>query len=332
MGKICRFVTAICLVACVSQTAYSWNRRGHLMVAAVAYRDLQENSPVTLQRVNEVLKTHPAASRWRGEYTSGTADVKNQISLEAYFFMRAAAWPDDVRVPLHNSETRPSWHFVNYPLRLPDSIDFSKVVPPEGIFFGMNKVTEPAGEISNPKKAKNLSWVFHLVGDVHQPLHTVALFNTDFTRGDSGGNGLCIRPRASVSSSNLHSHWDGLMGTTNLPIYDALQAWMDAAYFSKIEKSIKPSQYRAAPDLPAWAKESAQLALSKAYQFNQVPIKGYKKIKIIKNGRETSACPKIQDADILTDQYNDAAKGQAVRQILIAGYRLSNGLQSSFLQ
>ncbi len=23
-------------------------------------------------------------------------------------------------------------------------------------------------------------WVFHLVGDVHQPLHTVALFTTQF--------------------------------------------------------------------------------------------------------------------------------------------------------
>jgi hypothetical protein len=45
------------------------------------------------------------------------------------------------------------------------------------------------------KKAIALSWLFHLVGDVHQPLHTSQLFSVDYPKGDQGGNQICIRTK-----------------------------------------------------------------------------------------------------------------------------------------
>lgn len=47
----------------------------------------------------------------------------------------------------------------------------------------------------------------HVVGDMHQPLHSVALFNGTYPSGDRGGNSIkIIMPNR--NSQNLHSFWD----------------------------------------------------------------------------------------------------------------------------
>lgn len=62
------------------------------------------------------------------------------------------------------------------------------------------------------EKAKHLCWLFHLVGDLHQPMHTTALFTTErFSEGDRGGNETEITP-----GSNLHSFWDSRLGGNGL--------------------------------------------------------------------------------------------------------------------
>jgi S1/P1 Nuclease len=43
------------------------------------------------------------------------------------------------------------------------------------------------------RKAIALAWLFHLVGDIHQPLHTAQLFTTEYPQGDRGGNEICVR-------------------------------------------------------------------------------------------------------------------------------------------
>jgi len=43
------------------------------------------------------------------------------------------------------------------------------------------------------RKAIALAWLFHLVGDIHQPLHTAQLFTVDYPKGDRGGNEImCV--------------------------------------------------------------------------------------------------------------------------------------------
>jgi S1/P1 Nuclease len=47
---------------------------------------------------------------------------------------------------------------------------------------------------SNPeRKAIALAWLFHLVGDIHQPLHTAQLFTVEYPNGDRGGNEICVQ-------------------------------------------------------------------------------------------------------------------------------------------
>ena len=50
-------------------------------------------------------------------------------------------------------------------------------------------------------------YVVHLVGDIHQPLHSVALFNKTYPSGDTGGNKLTVTLLNSTKS-NFHSFWD----------------------------------------------------------------------------------------------------------------------------
>jgi hypothetical protein len=52
---------------------------------------------------------------------------------------------------------------------------------------------------NNPeRKAIALAWLFHLLGDIHQPLHTAQLFAAEYPQGDRGGNEICVRVTAQV--------------------------------------------------------------------------------------------------------------------------------------
>src|SRR5262249_54722897 len=53
------------------------------------------------------------------------------------------------------------------------------------------------------RKAIALAWLFHLVGDIHQPLHTVQLFTVDYPHGDRGGNEICVRVTRAGQPMNL---------------------------------------------------------------------------------------------------------------------------------
>ena len=62
--------------------------------------------------------------------------------------------------------------------------------------------------VSDGDKAVMMTWLFHLVGDIHQPLHSSALFSQKlFPNGDRGGNDIKTKQRG-----NLHSLWDGFLG------------------------------------------------------------------------------------------------------------------------
>jgi hypothetical protein len=57
------------------------------------------------------------------------------------------------------------------------------------------------------EKALFSRYLIHVVGDIHQPLHSVSLYNQTFPSGDRGGNSLKIT-LMNGTSQNLHSFWD----------------------------------------------------------------------------------------------------------------------------
>jgi hypothetical protein len=60
-----------------------------------------------------------------------------------------------------------------------------------------------------------LAWLFHLVGDIHQPLHTAQLFTTDYLQGDRGRNEICVRVTQADQPMDLHRFWDGVITSSS---------------------------------------------------------------------------------------------------------------------
>jgi len=60
---------------------------------------------------------------------------------------------------------------------------------------------------NSAERALFARYVVHLVGDIHQPLHSVALFNKTYPEGDIGGNREKVL-LVNGSTSNFHSYWD----------------------------------------------------------------------------------------------------------------------------
>src|SRR5262249_46203752 len=126
-------------------------------------------------------------------------------------FMLAARWPDDMRANKFKFKLdsdgkslfhRRVWHFADKPLKFagaPAGIGDDIVLPPpeahdqdEGLPHLLKALPHNLsvlnGSDSKPQRARALCWVLHLVGDIHQPLHTVSRFSADFPKGDKGGN------------------------------------------------------------------------------------------------------------------------------------------------
>jgi hypothetical protein len=60
-----------------------------------------------------------------------------------------------------------------------------------------------------------LAWLFHLVGDIHQPLHTAQLFTVDYPQRDRGGNEICVRVKEAEQPMDLHRLWDGVITSSS---------------------------------------------------------------------------------------------------------------------
>ena len=58
------------------------------------------------------------------------------------------------------------------------------------------------------RKAIAIAWLFQLVGDIHQPLHTAQLFTVEYPQGDRGGDEICVRVTQAGQPMDLHRFWD----------------------------------------------------------------------------------------------------------------------------
>jgi hypothetical protein len=107
--------------------------------------------------------------------------------------------------------------------------------------------TQPA------EKAFGYCWLFHLVGDVHQPLHTVTLVCDRFPEGDRGGNSIRV-----VQGRNLHSLWDNLLGRGDR-MSDVLRE------VEQLKRNQRLWRVDVDADVDVWIKESRTLAESFVY-------------------------------------------------------------------
>src|SRR5262245_33906846 len=197
-----------------------------MMVAAVAYQKLNQ---ATKDRVDALLLLNPDRDNWLDLIPASTPASKVKMMV----FMVAATWADRIKTDpdyhtdgTHNGNRPPNdpsasqnigyddfarhkyWHFVDKPFS--DDHTMLRPIPTPNTQTQLAKfraVLASTDPDMDGLKSYDLSWLLHLIGDLHQPLHASTRVSATKLEGDDGGNGVKL-----TSPSNLHRFWDDVLG------------------------------------------------------------------------------------------------------------------------
>jgi hypothetical protein len=221
---------------------------------------------------------------------------------------------DDFRGDSINDAYAP-WHYIDFrPIfdGIPERPNVG--AEPENVLSRLNWAinTLRKGTGSNKTDAETLGFLFHLVGDVHQPLHTATRYSAANPNGDAGGNGFRIQMAPELHIANLHSFWDAAGGAFGFvsPKRPLDQAGKDRI-LSLAEGVMKEFPAESMPewsdlDPHTWVVESNTLARQVVY----------------KNITEGAAPSKA---------YTDEAQRLSRKRLSLAGYRLAGVLNALFV-
>jgi hypothetical protein len=281
-----RFICSVFLAVVVfSSQSLAWNGTGHEIVARIAWDNMTETAR---QNVVNLLVQAPANACLRDLFpNTGTIQQRRRE-----FFVRVATWPDVIRRK-NNQDTRPctqfhkgDWHFVDHfwkgnsgDLNAPPT-DLPLAIAPVNAVERLQFLRAASINTALPAKTRAMyvAWLMHLVGDIHQPLHTSGRV-TQFPNeqdGDRGGNDFKLLP-----DFPLHSYWDGIVDRAHPRT--AQESF--SQYIERVANEFEVANPKAsfAQPLPnqfdKWALESFARAKSDAYpktlKRNQMPGAAY---------------------------------------------------------
>ena len=293
------------------ERVYAWNSPGHMVSGIIAYQVLRQESPGDHREVKAVLEKHPwYANQWQARLQDVPVADRDMV-----LFMQAARWPDDVRLQGQANTTGQLWHYINWPFKPDGQPPSVQVGKPEPVNI-LTVMAENEGVMKNEsnleQKAIALAWLFHLVGDIHQPLHTAQLFTVDYPRGDRGGNEICVRVTEAGQPMDLHRFWDGVITSSS-----NLTRLRNETTAIRNRQEFQPSQLTelASASFEAWAKESFEIATKIAYRKSG-------RIGIPKGG--AMDCTMVAAASVLPAGYVVNASRIADRRMMLTGYRLAD--------
>ena len=198
--------------------ADDWGKTGHRVIGQIAQDNLTEKA---LKAVTELLDGETLAT--------------------------VSTWPDEMR---SNPDFRPYdiWHYVN----LPEDKKYHEVEhTQDNAVIIIDKAIEVlTSNSSREDKAFYLKYLVHLVGDIHQPLHTGRA-------ADYGGSKIKLKfkgRKAEQTNTNLHVLWD-----TNM-IDDFKMSYTELSDYLQSYKTVDFNQGNAV----CWANESHEI-VNKVY-------------------------------------------------------------------
>ncbi|MDR3492294.1 MAG: S1/P1 nuclease [Gammaproteobacteria bacterium] len=239
----------------LSFNSYSWNAVGHMVVANIAYQNLQ---PAVRTKVDAMV-----------------ADLNKEYPYITHF-SQLGPWPDALRSQRIESFTH--WHYVDLAIS-GDGTPIKNIADTDNAIWAINKIEPVLKNVkANPyEHARFLAFLVHIVADIHQPLHTVARITAAYPSGDKGGNLYIIKyPAQNPHVMPLHKLWDEgfelFNNDTSTTHIDALTNQITAQYPIQYFGS-KVTELTAAD----WAKEGVELAPALVYSTpeNEVPSPMY---------------------------------------------------------
>jgi hypothetical protein len=294
----------------------AWGGIGHMAVANVAY---QKMTPAVRTRVRDLLKLNPDYANWEKQIPAGTSAEEHDRMI----FVMASVWADDIKgEPRYSDDGTDGgntpgaaqtpqnigysdllrhkyWHFVDTPFS-PDQTPLPAIPEPNAetqiVAFRAALASSEPDEV----KSYDLVWLLHMVGDIHQPLHSVTRVTRTAPKGDAGGNRVKLFGNAVY---NLHSYWDDLPGLECKFCSDKVQCVNRATVLSGTLPSVSAKSAHNL-DTAAWVREGFDLARTKVYRN---PI-----------GVEDQPYTIVPGS-----QYDREAYELALKRIAIAGERLA---------
>jgi hypothetical protein len=260
----------------LSANVYAWNALGHMIIANIAYQHVTPSVRAKLDKMVSVFA---------------------QENPQDSSLTKMATWPDAIRG--EKVELFTHWHYIDIATSS-DGTPLKNLEDTDNAVWAVNTIKPAIKSLhANPfDQARFLAFLIHIVGDLHQPLHTTSRISAAHPDGDRGGNLFTVRRgEGSGASVSLHKLWDDgagfLTGGESDTNVDAMARSITNVYQEQ-SFDLKATDL----DPANWAKEGLNLANTAVYATaeNQVP----------------SAI------------YIESEKKIVQQQLALAGYRLAN--------
>lgn len=334
MQRCAIFIAASALLTLAPNSVRAWNSIGHMAIAKLAYDQLSDGQKAKLYML---LQSHPHYEKFLA------AGRPAEISEVEWVIVRTSVWPDWVRP--RDKDTRgaevtryhrPEDHYVNVPFIDPKDADAfaGKTLIDPDLTNILDALKQRCNEVrtkttADIDKAVAVCWIFHLIGDIHQPLHNVAYFSDtkEYRRGDLGGNLFGVR--AGGQRVKLHAYWDNLLGDDSDYADDSakhqVEIYQEALKVAALLRGLQlanADQEKLAKNttFTSWSREGFELAKTVGYQKSDgsgvlagvpVPFKG----PIPNNAPEVGA------------DYVKTARATAEARAVLAGQRLAQRMK-----
>ena len=230
--RIARFICGLLLVT-TSMQVFPWGQNGHRIVGQIANEHLTKKTQQALLPLlgGDLL---PEVGTWADEMRSDPAEF----------------WQK------HSSR----WHYIN--VTTPEDFDAAHYHTPQtkeevkDIYGGILRCIDALKDKNTPLAERQfyLRFLVHLVGDIHQPMHTGRA-------EDRGGNAIAVKFFG--ERTNLHALWDTeLLESKNLSFTEF------SAFINTRDKTLIATYLNSSP--ADWLQES--MALSATLYQDAEPI------------------------------------------------------------
>ncbi len=308
--------------------ARAWDDVGHMAVAIIAWRHM---TPAARERAVALLRGAPPDAGLAQLRPNAGGPEERDLAL----FARAATWPDLVRdrrdYARYKAYHRTTWHYLSAywragPRGAPEAVT-GLPVDAQNVAERIPVLRVVAADPSQraESRAVALAWVLHLVGDVHQPLHTSSRVTPEHPAGDRGGN------LVKLGSTNLHSVWDDL--------FDVVRVGVRPDDPGRGRRSSRGARGRGRSGVGGDARlaRAADVAdqVAAATPIDRVMpdvVEGRVGVWVAEGTRlaQTAAyTPDLVDGGAVPPGYRDRARRAAAPQLALAGYRLASLLNAA---
>ncbi|WEK42464.1 MAG: S1/P1 nuclease [Candidatus Sphingomonas colombiensis] len=281
-----------------------------MVTGAIAYDDLAKADPALVAKIEAIMAEHPDKAR----FERGLAGYSGEARTRRLFELMAR-WPDDARDGPYD---HPGWH---YWLRLIPSQTDPVNLPPamlamttgqavDAYRLNLATVRDPYAPAAD--RAVSLCWLFHLAGDIQQPLHAGHLISGRFPLSDRAGTSDFVRPADKGDATTLHAYWDNAIGGDNEDDanVEAVRLRLEQAWPRSALKELNGKADAEAFRL--WTDESFELARAAAYRAGTY------------EGADKPAAAKP-----VPPGYETSRRNIGERRIALGGHRIADAIRSA---